>query len=276
MDFVKNRWKPRATFRVTRVNRQSYKVGFYRSNDFERLRGSKWDHIGEDILIVRPWTEGMNLNEDVLDTVPLKAIIHNIPAAMWWKEVVGRIVSFLGIPLEAKAMKSNHPRLPPPLVATMVISKKFSYPPRIMIRRKGNEGEPERDIVVSVEYRRRASFCPKCEGYGHWPQQCRGRGNVRSRGWNEYIARTQKDLTGKCENLGEQEYFSAKMNNSKIKKRTCRSHRRRQARREYRRERQRLQTETRCEENESRKEREKISSTPNNTNSTRDLEIPPR
>lgn len=40
-DFVKCNWKPRQAFRVTRVNRQPYKINFYCAKDFDRVRTMK-------------------------------------------------------------------------------------------------------------------------------------------------------------------------------------------------------------------------------------------
>lgn len=81
VDFIKYTWKPRGPFRVTKANRQSYIVGFYQTEDYDRLKGSKWDHLGDDLIIIRPWNRNMSNREDVLDTIPLKALIHNIPEA---------------------------------------------------------------------------------------------------------------------------------------------------------------------------------------------------
>lgn len=110
--FVKNVWKLRGAFRLSRVNRQSYKVGFYNESDYNRLKNSKWDHLGRDLVLARPWAASISVIEDVLNTVPLKATIRNILSAMWSDELIGRISSALGIPVEAKAASQCHPYIP--------------------------------------------------------------------------------------------------------------------------------------------------------------------
>lgn len=189
--FVKNKWKPRGTFRLTRVNRQSFKVTFrifYDANDYNRIKTTKWDYLGNDLILIRPWTLNTNTSEDVLDTAPLKALIHNIPTAMWGEEVIGRISSSLDSSLEARSAIQRHPSLPPPLEASVVIEGGFAYLSNIRIRTEGNEGEPNLDTIVSVEYARRVPFCPRCEGFRHWPQQCHGPVNHQG-GWNDYTTK---------------------------------------------------------------------------------------
>lgn len=90
--------------------------------------------------------------EDVLDSISQKALIHNIPAAMWGGEAISRISSSLGRPIEARAAAERHPSLSPPLEACVIIEKSFSYPNNIRIRMEGLLGEPGRDTVVSVDY----------------------------------------------------------------------------------------------------------------------------
>lgn len=34
-DFIKSKWRPRKNSRLTRVNRQTYKLGFYCSKDYD-------------------------------------------------------------------------------------------------------------------------------------------------------------------------------------------------------------------------------------------------
>lgn len=153
--FIKKIWKPRGTFRLTRVNRQSFKIGFYSEEDFKRMKSIKWDHLREDLIIVRRWNPRESVAEDVLDSVPQKAIIHNIPAAMWGDEAVSRISSSLGKPIEARVASTRQPFLPPPLETCVIIGKYFDYPPNIRIRTEGCEGEPGRDMY-SCQRRLRA------------------------------------------------------------------------------------------------------------------------
>lgn len=54
-DFIKNNWKPRGSYRITKVSHQSYKIGFHSRMDFERLMNVKWDYLGKDIMLVRQW-----------------------------------------------------------------------------------------------------------------------------------------------------------------------------------------------------------------------------
>lgn len=78
------------------------------------MKTIKWEHIDDDLILVRQWKAGENEAEDTLDSVPQKALIHNIPSAMWGDEAIGRIASSLGIPIEARATETCHPHLPPP------------------------------------------------------------------------------------------------------------------------------------------------------------------
>lgn len=82
-NFVKLNWRPRGSYRITRVSHQSYIIGFYSREDFERLATIKWEYLGNDIMLVRQWKSEESYTEDVLDSVPQKARIHNIPKTMW-------------------------------------------------------------------------------------------------------------------------------------------------------------------------------------------------
>ncbi|KMZ72774.1 hypothetical protein ZOSMA_15G01130 [Zostera marina] len=196
--FIKINWKLRHNFRLTRMNKQTFKVDFYSPIDFDRVAAIKWEHLDGNLIVVRRWKAGESIAEDPLDTVPQKAIIHNIPATMWGDEAIGRIASSLGVPLEARATDQRNQYLPPPLEVCVVIDRKFSYPTSIRIRTEGHECEPTRDVVFNVEYVINTPYCFRCAGYGHWPQQCKGRAELGGR-WNEYISAeptTPDDRTG--------------------------------------------------------------------------------
>lgn len=79
--FIKSNWRPRGVYRVTKVNQQSFKIGFHELQDFDRLRTKKWEFMNRDILLVRLWSNAETTVEDTLETVPQKATIHNIPEA---------------------------------------------------------------------------------------------------------------------------------------------------------------------------------------------------
>lgn len=188
-EFVKEIWRPRGAYRVTRVNRQSFKIGFYSEVDFNRLKGIKWDYAGEDLIIARPWVANTNVAEDPLNSAPQRARIHNIPAAMWGDKAISRIASSLGRPIKAKTADPGHSLLPPPLEACVIVGKVFDYPTNIRIKTEDNEAKPGSDSIVSVDYVQRVLLCFRCVGFGHWPQQCRGE-NERRGNWNKYIATT--------------------------------------------------------------------------------------
>lgn len=108
-EYVKFNWKPRAPYRIKRVNKQSFKIGFYEKVDFVRLQTKKWEHLGNDLAMIRIWRAGETYTEDALDTIPQKALIHNIPEAMWGDEAIGRIASSLRSPIDARAAKQLNP-----------------------------------------------------------------------------------------------------------------------------------------------------------------------
>lgn len=124
--YIKNTWKPRESFRLTRVGRQSFLLGFHGKEDFERLSKLKWDHFGFNVVIIRSWKKGHATTEDVLNTIPQLAVVHNIPRIMWGEEGVSRIASALGTPISAKALKQHHQNAPPPLELCFIISKDFA------------------------------------------------------------------------------------------------------------------------------------------------------
>lgn len=105
---------------------------------------------------------------------------------MWSEEAVGRIASSLGNPIEAGADPPAYPKLPPPLEVCVIIGKGFNCPNNVRIRVEGNEGNPKRDSVVSIDYPQRTPYCCQCAGFGHWPQQCR-RTNSNPGKWNKII-----------------------------------------------------------------------------------------
>lgn len=190
-DHIKNNWRPRGAYRITKVNWQSYKIGFYEKEDFDRLRTKKWEHLGADLILIRHWKSGDDSTEDPLDTVPQMALIHNIPEEMWGDEAIGRITSSLGTPLNARVVKQYHPDHPPPLEVCVIIGTKFTYPAKVRIRMEGNEGMPNRDATVSIEYEQRVPYCLHCRGYRHWTQKCRRETNERASMWNKIIAEAQ-------------------------------------------------------------------------------------
>lgn len=152
--FIKRKWKPRGAYRITKVNLQSYKIGFYENADFDRLQTKKWEHLELDLILIRPWSDRINTAEGTLETVPQKAIFHNVPEAIWGDEAIGRIVSALGRPIDARTRKSQHtnPFLPPPLEVCVVVDRHFGYPQNVRIRMEGNESTPSRDTIISIEH----------------------------------------------------------------------------------------------------------------------------
>lgn len=96
--------------------------------------------------------------------MPQRALIHNIPGAMWDEEAIGRIASSLGSPIEARSSEPVHPDLPPPLEACVIIGRTFSYPPALESRSRAMKVN-QTETIVSVEYAQRVPYC--CEGFGH-------------------------------------------------------------------------------------------------------------
>lgn len=159
---------------------------------------------------------------------------------MWGEEEIGRIASFLGIPISARLAreKHTHPHLPPPLEVCVIVEKNFNYPPNVRIRLEGNKGAPSRDTIVSLEYEQKIPYCFRCSGFGHWPQHCRKHENVRPGIWNRIISESPKLPEVQLETSSTEEYIPAKgkFENSKSRRRrTRRSHRKRRFRTEYRR-----------------------------------------
>lgn len=167
--FIKRNWKPRGTFRVTKVNHQSFKIGFHVRQDFERLQSKRWGFLEHDLILVRIWKVNENTIEDTLDTIPQKALIQNIPEALWGDEAIGRIASALGKPLDIRARRPSQPHsfLPSSLDVCVIVDCNFKYPATLRIRLEGNEGVPTRDTIINVEYEQRKPYCSHCRGFGH-------------------------------------------------------------------------------------------------------------
>lgn len=64
ISFIKWNCKPRGAFRITKVNLQSFKVGFYNEADFEQIRTIKWEHMGGELILVRQWRAEESTTED--------------------------------------------------------------------------------------------------------------------------------------------------------------------------------------------------------------------
>lgn len=185
--------------------------------------------------MIRIWRAREACTEDALDTIPQKALIHNIPEAMWGDEAIGRIASSLGAPIDARAAKQLNTHLPPPLEVCVIMGSEFGYPATVRIRLEGNEGEPTRDNIVNIEYAQRMPLCRHCRGYGHWTQKCR-KSESKDRGeWNKVITTMpplMSPITGNVKKTNLRQNQNSK--NSKVRRRRTRSHRRRQVRMEYR------------------------------------------
>ncbi|KMZ59389.1 hypothetical protein ZOSMA_69G00870 [Zostera marina] len=225
--FIKSNWRPRGVYRVTKVNQQSFKIGFHELQDFDRLRTKKWEFMNRDILLVRLWSNAETTVEDTLETVPQKATIHNIPEAFWGgDEAIGRIASALGRSLEDRTIEPSHqnPHLPPPLEVCVVIDRSFNYPPTLRIRLEGNEGVPGRDTLINIEYGQRTPYCTHCGGFGHWSQKCRGQ---RTGKWAQIISTAVAPVKEPAASFmaNRNPANPAKLQNSKLRKLSTRRRR---------------------------------------------------
>lgn len=191
---------------------------------------------------MRIWREQESTTEDTLKTVSQKALIHNIPEALWRDEAIGRIASALGNPLDARVRKSSHPHLPPALEVCVVVNRNFDYLSNLRIRLEGNEGVPRRDTIINIEYEQRVPYCSHRGGFGHWIHKCRGRDTMRSGKWAQTISAVEapaikpKANSGNRDPANLEKFQNPKFQNpnSKSKKLRTRSHRRRHVRLEYR------------------------------------------
>ncbi|XP_075077077.1 uncharacterized protein LOC142163832 [Nicotiana tabacum] len=59
--------------------------------------------INSKPIILRPWTEGFDFNEEVLKTIPLLVKFPKLPLNYWSNHVLSKIGSGLGKPLYADA-----------------------------------------------------------------------------------------------------------------------------------------------------------------------------
>lgn len=96
--FIYSSWRIHSPFKIS-IFEDSYKVYFIAKYDYERALYVEWTWIDFRILLVLPQTIGMQLPEDVLETILVWVTIPCLNHKFWNDEIVARIASTLGTPL---------------------------------------------------------------------------------------------------------------------------------------------------------------------------------
>lgn len=111
---IKASWKPCCTFRLRRVQHQSFIAGFHEKEDFEVISSLKLYWFDNTIAVICLWSPGIDTTKGTMDTTPHRAAIVGIPHHMWTDEAIGRISNTLGSPISARvisARSKNEPLL---------------------------------------------------------------------------------------------------------------------------------------------------------------------
>lgn len=102
-----------------------------------------------------------------IPAIPQRALILEVPAAMWNDEAISQIGSTLEIPISARAMLLAKGDRMLALEVCVIIDNSYRYP--MFVQLEGSCGSATIvTLSLKVQYDVRKPCCHRCQGYGHW------------------------------------------------------------------------------------------------------------
>lgn len=97
-DFITANWGVHSPFNIKTFG-DSFEVIFKMMCDHRRALKIEWAWIKHNLLVVLPKTPWMKPSEEVLNTTPMWVMLTRLKEKYWNDEIISRIVSTLGTPL---------------------------------------------------------------------------------------------------------------------------------------------------------------------------------
>ncbi|XP_074265880.1 uncharacterized protein LOC141588331 [Silene latifolia] len=117
-------------------------------------------------LIVRPWSEGVALEKEVIKEVPVWVKVHNLPLKFWGK-CLPKIAGIMGTFVRCDDATKEKTRLG---FARVMIDVPFGKPIPEKIKFLDVDGSV---ICLKVEFEWKPLLCTQCNGIGHDTSKCR-------------------------------------------------------------------------------------------------------
>lgn len=130
----------------------------------DRMLGGNWTLRGHP-LILRPWVPGMNYQRMDVEKVPVWVQFLGLPLECWTPKQLGKIASFIGVPLATDRLTACRDRLAfARVLIDMKITDKLIWEVHVM-----TEGGM---IEQQVVYEWRPVRCGRCKQLGHPTYNC--------------------------------------------------------------------------------------------------------
>lgn len=163
--FVKSQWD---MFEVPKVHVRTNGVclfTFASKEKMDMIMSKRWTFYGLP-LILKPWSDEMDLENMDVSRVPVWVRLPNLHFSLWNKESLGKIASYIGVPLATDKLTSAKVRLD---YARILVDVSISdlVPETVQVR-------TEKGLISqAVEFEWLPVQCGRCKGYGHPSAKCR-------------------------------------------------------------------------------------------------------
>lgn len=129
------------------------------------LQNGPWLFDGR-LIVLKRWTEGLELERDLLSSVPIWVRMPSLPLKLWSRDIISRIASLMGKPLFMDRATTMGDRID---YARCFIDIKAGFPFPNKVSIQVEEGELQ---DIDIEYEWIPPACAKCKSFGHLDTLC--------------------------------------------------------------------------------------------------------
>lgn len=165
-EYILRVWKPMGEFSIFSMENGFYVIKFSKEKDcLNVLEGGPY-YYNKKLMMMKRWNPGMQLNKDLLKTIPIWIRLPNLPLDFWTEEGISRIASVLGTPIRLDKFTEGIIKIAFARVL-IEIDSNFTFPIKIPILNDKDE-----IIWQAVNYEWKPSICPNCRSFGHAEIHC--------------------------------------------------------------------------------------------------------
>lgn len=159
-------WKLNCSLEIHSRENGYFFFKFGNKEEFERiLNEGPWLFDGR-LIILKPWSENIGLERDLLSSVPVWIRLPSLHLKLWSQNIVGRIASLIGIPLYMDSATASGERLAYAR-CFVEISSNSKLPTSVKMEIGNGEW-----LETPVQYEWLPPNCVKCCNFGHLESQC--------------------------------------------------------------------------------------------------------
>lgn len=165
-DYILRVWKPDDDFSIYSKENGFYVIKFNNKKDRDKILEGGPYFYNKKLMTMKRWSLGMQLNKELLHTIPIWIPLPNLPLDYWTEEGISRIASVLGTPIRLDKVTESIIKIAYARVL-IEINNSFKFPNKIPIIT-----ENDKMIWQEVNYEWKPSLCSNCASFGHAETNC--------------------------------------------------------------------------------------------------------